>query len=234
MASPGDAGPLRRVLVVDDDAHLNEMLTTALAFAGYEVRAAYDSAGAERGVETFGPDLIVLDVNLPDGDGFALCRRLRDDGVQTPVLFLTARDDNLDVIEGLSSGGDDYVTKPFQLSELSLRIAAILRRTADVRPAQLRYERLVLDEDAHRVRYADADIKVTPREFEVLRHLLVHQERAVSKSHIAAAVWGASGVGDENLVETYVSRLRSKLGVGGALIATVRGVGYSLRTAEPV
>ncbi|MEM9468181.1 MAG: response regulator transcription factor [Actinomycetota bacterium] len=233
MAPADDAEPLRRVLVVDDDPSLNEMLTTALAFAGYEVRGTFDAADAEREIGAFGPDLIVLDVNLPDENGFALCRRLRSAGLDTPVVFLTARDDGVDVVEGLSSGADDYVTKPFQLGELSLRIAAILRRTVDLRPAQLRYEQLVVDEDAHRVRYADDEIKLTPREFAVLRHLLVHRERVVSKSQVAEAVWGMAGVGDDNLVETYVSRLRNKLGPGASLIETVRGVGYSLRTPDP-
>ena len=233
MTSGVEPEPLRRVLVVDDDASLNEMLTTALAFAGYEVRGAFDAAHAEREIGEFAPDIVVLDVNLPDRNGFELCRRLRLDGIDTPVIFLTARDDAIDVVEGLSSGADDYVTKPFQLGELSLRIAAILRRTADLRPAQLRYERLTVDEDAHRVHYAGDEVKLTPREFAVLRHLLVNRERVISKAQVAEAVWGMAGVGDDNLVETYVSRLRNKLGAGGRLIETVRGVGYSLRTADP-
>ena len=233
MASGADSDSLRRVLVVDDDTSLNEMLTTALAFAGYEVRGAFDASGAEREIGAFDPDLIVLDVNLPGESGFALCRRLRDAGLETPVVFLTARDDGVDVVEGLSSGADDYVTKPFQLGELSLRIAAILCRTVDLRPAQLRYERLVVDEDAHRVHYAGDEVKLTPREFAVLRHLLVNRERVIAKAQVAEAVWGMAGVGDDNLVETYVSRLRNKLGAGGALIETVRGVGYTLRTADP-
>ncbi|MEM8705284.1 MAG: response regulator transcription factor [Actinomycetota bacterium] len=222
----------RRILVVDDDPNLNEMLTTALAFGGYEVRGAETSGEAEALVASFSPDLIVLDVNLPDGTGFDLCGRLRDAGDQTPVIFLTARDDSVDVVTGLSQGADDYVTKPFQLGELSLRIAAILRRTADLRPAQLRYDQLVVEEDAGRVSWSGDEVKLTPREFAVLRHLLVNRERVVSKAQIAEAVWGVAGVGDDNLVETYVSRLRNKLGDGGSLIETVRGFGYSLRSAD--
>ncbi|MEM8705957.1 MAG: response regulator transcription factor [Actinomycetota bacterium] len=234
MATDQDHAPAgaRRILVVDDDANLNEMLTTALAFSGYEVRGAANARDAEALVGSFAPDLVVLDVNLPDESGFDLCGRLRAGGDETPVIFLTARDDGVDVVTGLSQGADDYVTKPFQLGELSLRIAAILRRTADLRPAQLRYDRLVVEEDAGRVSWAGEEIKLTPREFAVLRHLLVNRERVVTKAQVAEAVWGVAGVSDDNLVETYVSRLRNKLGDAGALIETVRGFGYSLRSAD--
>lgn len=232
MATESAAAAGRRVLVVDDDPNLNEMLTTALSFTGYDVRGAGTAGDAEALVGSFDPDLIVLDVNLPDESGFELCGRLREQGNETPVIFLTARDDSTDVMTGLSQGADDYVTKPFQLGELSLRIGAILRRTAGLRPAQLRYDELVVEEDAGRATWAGAEVKLTPREFAVLRYLLVHRERVVPKAQIAEAVWGVAGVGDDNLVETYVSRLRNKLGDGGRLIETVRGFGYALRSTD--
>lgn len=219
----------QRLLVVDDDKSLNEMVSTAMEFAGYEVASAHDGATGRDLAKNWSPDAIILDVNLPDDDGFSICAQLRADGIETPIIFLTARDQPEDVMEGLRLGGDDYVRKPFQLGELSLRLQAVLRRTSRTDPVELRCGDLLMNDKAHRITWKNEAVQLTPREYSVLRHLLLNRDRVLSKSQIAAAVWGASDVGDDNLIETYVSRLRTKLGDAAVLVETVRGIGYALR-----
>ena len=221
------------IAVIDDDANLREMLATALQFAGYSTHSA---GTCEDGLEVIArhePDLIVLDVQLPDGDGFDLCRRLRSQGVTTPVIFLTARDQSTDVIAGFTDGGDDYVTKPFRLAELSLRISAILRRVGRGTPSSVRVGDLVMDEVKHTVSRGGRLIDLTPKEFDVLQVLIAQRGRVLSKADIIREAWRTGHVGDQALVETYISRLRTKLGDEDAeLIRTVRGRGYALENLD--
>lgn len=225
--------PTARLLVVDDEESLLEMLASALRFGGYEVATAAEGFDALREVRKEDPDLIVLDVNLPDIDGFEVCRRLRRDGITTPVIFLTARDDIEDLRTGFRHGGDDYLTKPFSLDELGLRIEAVLRRTAGDRdaPRRIAVGPLTLDEDAHRVWLDDEDVALSPTEFRLLHYLMANRDRVVSKRQILDYVWEYDFDGNANVVETYVSYLRTKLDhADRPLIHTVRGVGYCLRT----
>jgi two-component system OmpR family response regulator len=169
---------------------------------------------------------------MPGLDGFEVCRRLRAEGDTTPVIFLTARDGADDLTAGLGGGGDDYVTKPFRLEEVVLRIQAVLRRSAgpQAEPSVYRYGDLVLDDDAHRVTRDSAVVELSPTEYKLLRYLMINRERVVSKQQILEHVWHYEHEGDASLVETYVSYLRKKLEVNGSrLVQTVRGVGYSLR-----
>ena len=215
--------------MVDDDDNLREMLSTALHFAGYATHGARNCSEGLRLIQEKAPDLVVLDVQLPDGNGFDLCRGLRERGITTPVIFLTARDQSGDVIAGFTDGGDDYVTKPFRLAELSLRITAILRRTGAGPVHVLRVGDVVLDQVKHQVTLAGHPVDMTPKEFDVLRFLLANRGRVMSKSQIIQGAWQVEHVGDESLVETYVSRLRTKLGDDDAVfIRTVRGRGYAV------
>ncbi len=177
------------------------------------------------------PDLIVLDVMLPDLDGFEVCRRLRSDGVRVPVLFLTARDGMEDKVRGLTLGGDDYVTKPFSLEEVVARVRAILRRASGEMPTSvLRFADLEMDEDAHIVRRAGTSVDLSPTEYKLLRYMLVNSGRVVTRAQILDHVWEYDFGGEATVVETYVSYLRKKLDpLGEPLIKTVRGVGYALR-----
>ena len=180
------------------------------------------------------PDLVVLDVMLPDIDGFEVCRRLRADGDFVPVIFLTARDAEEDRVTGFIRGGDDYVTKPFSLEELTLRIGALLRRTRSNSGAseshRLRYRDLEMDEDRHQVWRSGREVRLSPTEFRLLRYLLLNAERVLSKQQILDHVWQYDFNGDDNVVETYVSYLRRKLDTGqDKLIRTIRGFGYTLR-----
>ncbi|MGV9313642.1 response regulator transcription factor [Streptomyces sp. NPDC003691] len=223
------------VLVVEDDPSIRTLLTSALGAAGYAVASAADGAEAVREAAGQRPDLIVLDVMLPDTDGYRLTRELRAGGTYTPVLFLTARTGVEDRIIGLSSGGDDYVTKPFHVQEVLLRIRAILRRTgAAVSPSgtrpPLRYADLVLDEDRHEARRADRVLALSPTEFRLLACLLARPERVLDKHDILQQVWQYGFSGDTRIVDTYVKYLRRKIDHDPpALIHTVRGVGYCLR-----
>jgi two-component system OmpR family response regulator len=221
------------IAVIDDDANLREMLSAALQFAGYHT---YPAGSCGEGLEVIGqhaPDLIVLDVQLPDGDGFDLCRRLRSQGVVTPIIFLTARDQSSDVIAGFTDGGDDYVTKPFRLAELTLRISAILRRAGRSAAAAVRVGDLVIDEAKHSVSRGGRLLELTPKEFDVLRVLAAQPGRVMSKADIIREAWSTGHVGDQALVETYVSRLRTKLSDEDAvLIRTVRGRGYALDAVD--
>ncbi|WP_199422799.1 response regulator transcription factor [Actinotalea solisilvae] len=230
-----------RLVVVDDEPTIRELLTTSLRFAGFEVHAAADGASALALVRDVEPDLVVLDVMLPDMDGFTVTRRMRERGQQVPVLFLTARDDTSDKVTGLTVGGDDYVTKPFSLEEVVARIRAVLRRTSAAVAADasvLRYADLELDEDAHEVRRGGRTVDLSPTEYALLRYLLLNAGRVLSKAQILDHVWQYDWGGDGSIVESYISYLRRKVdrlpdGVEGEqpvpLIHTRRGVGYVLR-----
>jgi two-component system OmpR family response regulator len=226
------AGP--RVLVVDDDPHISELLVTTLRFAGFGVRSAAGGRDALVEVDRFRPELLVLDVMLPDLDGFGVVRRLRDRGEQTPVLFLTARDGVDDRVEGLALGGDDYVTKPFSMAEVVARVRAILRRTGGATDPVLRCADLTLDERTHEVRRADRAVELSPTEYRLLRYLLVNTGRVLSKAQILDHVWQYDFGGDGGVVEKFVSNLRRKIDFAEpALIHTVRGFGYALRVPRP-
>lgn len=225
--------PDAAILVVDDEESVSEMVSSALRFAGYSVRTADDGIAALRAVKAEPPDLIVLDVNMPEMDGFEVCRRLRRDGVQVPVIFLTARDDIDDKRTGFRHGGDDYLTKPFSLEELGLRIEALLRRsrTEDATNPRIAVADLVIDEAAHQVWRDDVEIDLSPTEFLLLRFLALNRDRVMSKGQIVEYVWEYDFDGNHGIVETYVSYLRKKLGdADGDLIQTVRGFGYVIRS----
>ncbi|WP_017975116.1 response regulator transcription factor [Actinopolyspora halophila] len=222
-----------RTLVVDDEPSILELLTSALRLSGFEVRGADSGEAALRAAEEFRPDIVVLDVMLPDIDGYSVATRLREGGNSVPVLFLTARDAVEDRIAGLTAGGDDYVTKPFSLDEVVLRLQAILRR---VQPAQqdttakLRYHDLELDEDTYEVRRGGRLVNLSPTEFKLLRYLLINSEKVVSKVQILDRVWNYDFGGDSRIVESYISYLRRKIDTEPPpLIHTIRGVGYMLR-----
>ncbi|HRA51038.1 response regulator transcription factor [Actinotalea sp.] len=237
MTEPARA-PEARLVVVDDEPTIRELLTTSLRFAGFEVRAAADGASALALIAADEPDLVVLDVMLPDLDGFAVTRRMRERGQHVPVLFLTARDDTGDKVIGLTVGGDDYVTKPFSLEEVVARIRAVLRRTRPGDGASssvLRYADLELDEDSHEVRRAGRVIELSPTEFTLLRYLLLNPGRVLSKTQILDHVWQYEWGGDGSIVESYISYLRRKIDRAPGdvqpvpLLHTKRGVGYVLR-----
>ncbi len=231
--------PEARLLVVDDEPNIRELLATSLRFAGFEVHAAADGQQALKLARDVEPDLVVLDVMLPDLDGFAVTRRLRERGQFVPVLFLTARDDTADKVQGLTVGGDDYVTKPFSLEEVVARIRAVLRRTrhADDDSNVLRYADLELDDDSHEVHRAGQPVELSPTEFKLLRYLMLNAGRVLSKAQILDHVWQYDWGGDANIVESYISYLRRKVdsltdAAGNRLpplIHTKRGVGYLLR-----
>jgi two-component system OmpR family response regulator len=220
------------VLVVDDEEYIRDLVSSAMRIAGFDVRNAGDGQAALSAVTEHHPDLVILDVGLPGLDGFEVCRRLRDDGDGTPVIFLTARDAAEDKVSGFTKGGDDYVTKPFSLEELVARVRAVLRRAASTEPTthRLRYEDLELDEDTMRVSRGDRAIRLSPTEFKLLRYLLLNRERVVSKSQILDHVWQYDFDGNASVVENYVSYLRKKVDEGHPpLLHTVRGFGYVLR-----
>jgi len=224
----------QRVLIVDDEKSISELISTSLRFVGFEVRTAASGAEALRVAEEFKPHALILDVMLPDLDGFEVCRQLRDSGQDVGVLFLTAKDGTDDKIKGLTLGGDDYVTKPFSLEELVARLRALLRRTGVVAIAgdeeKIRFADLELDEATHEVRRAGNLIDLSPTEFTLLRYLMINADRVVSKSQILDHVWQYDFRGDAGIVETYISYLRKKIDVyQPPLIHTVRGVGYRLR-----
>jgi two-component system OmpR family response regulator len=238
MVHPGVETPTGagRLLVVDDEANICALLSATLRLTGFEVRVACNGHEALAAAAEFEPDLVVLDVMLPDLDGFEVAQRLRATGQPpVPVLFLTARDAVEDRISGLTIGADDYVTKPFSLEEVVLRVRAILRRsrTAPQEPpgtAVLRYADLELDEEAHEVRRAGKLVDLSPTEFNLLRYLLTNAGRVVSKAQILDRVWNYDFGGDGRIVESYVYYLRRKIDKSAPpLIHTVRGVGYALR-----
>jgi two-component system OmpR family response regulator len=232
---PASRSSARRVLVVDDEPNIAELVATALRYEGFDVRTAADGAGALAAVRDLAPDLVVLDVMLPDSDGFELQARIRADGQQVPVLFLTARDAVEDRIRGLTLGADDYMTKPFSLEELVARVHAVLRRTAGEAAVshRLAFSDLELDEETREVRRGARRIELSPTEFSLLRYLLLNSRKVLSKAQILDHVWQYDFGGDGRIVETYISYLRKKIDQDGpALIHTRRGVGYSLRMPE--
>jgi two-component system OmpR family response regulator len=224
------AGP--RLLLVDDEDNLRSMLEAALRHNGFDVASVAAGREALAAVGAAEPDLVVLDVMLPDLDGFEVCRRLRADGHHTPVLFLTARDGTEDKVRGLTLGGDDYLVKPFSLEELVARVHTVLRRAGvdhDEAPV-LRCADLEMDDDAHRVTRAGVDVSLSPTEYSLLRYLLLNQGRVVSKAQILDRVWNYDFGGDGGVVETYIGYVRRKVDVAEPrLIQTIRGVGYTLR-----
>ena len=233
MSTPGTEAKL---LVVDDEPNIRDLLASSLRFAGFDVVTAEDGSGAFHEAQASRPDLIVLDVMLPDMDGFTVTRRLRDAGITTPVLFLTARDDMRDKIQGLTVGGDDYVTKPFSLDEVIARIRAILRRSRSVQEeddAVLRVDALTLNVDTHEVFLGDEEIDLSPTEFNLLHYLMLNANRVLSKAQILDHVWEYDFNGDSSIVESYISYLRRKIDNNREnhepLVHTKRGVGYMIR-----
>jgi two-component system OmpR family response regulator len=225
---------MTRVLVVDDETNITDLLSLALRHVGFDVDTAGTCGEATTTVRRRAPDLVVLDVMLPDGDGIDLCRRLRADGLRAPVLFLTARDGTEDKVRGLTVGGDDYVTKPFSIQELIARMHAILRRANGEEPEARRlvFADLEMDEDAYLVTRGGHMISLSPTEFKLLRYLMANAGRVVSKAQILDHVWQYDFDGDASVVEQYISYLRKKVDrLGSPLIHTLRGVGYSLRQA---
>ncbi|GAC1317499.1 MAG: response regulator transcription factor [Acidimicrobiales bacterium] len=221
-----------RVLVVDDEENIRDLITMGLRYEGFDVRAEDNGRAALAAVPAFRPDLIVLDVMMPDLDGFEVCRRLQADGERAPVIFLTARKGMEDKLTGLTIGGDDYLTKPFGFEELLARIKVILRRASKSVAAahRLVFSDLELDEDAHEVHRGGRRIELTPTEFSLLHFLMTNPKRVLSKAQILDHVWDYDFEGDASVVETYVYYLRKKIDVGAPpLIHTVRGVGYTIR-----
>jgi two-component system, OmpR family, response regulator len=230
---PPDRGQL---LVVDDEPFLRDAVAASLRFLGFAVATADTGAGALRAARDGGFDLVVLDVVLPDTDGFEVVRRLRRDGCQVPVIFLTARDAQADKVTGLTIGGDDYLTKPFGLEELAARVRTVLRRT---RPAQaagpvLRFAGIELDQDSYEVRRGGQPIELSPTEFRLLRFLMLNPGRVLTRAQILDHVWDYDFAGASTVVATYVAYLRRKLDQHGpGVIHTQRGVGYCLRLPRP-
>jgi two-component system OmpR family response regulator len=221
-----------RVLVVDDEPNIVDVVSMALRFQGFEVESAGTGEDALAAVESFKPQIMVLDVMLPDTTGFDVAERLGGQSARVPIIFLTARDATDDKLRGLTSGGDDYVTKPFSLEELVARIRVILRRTgqADEASSRLRFDDLELEEETREVTRAGAGIELTVTEFNLLRYLLLNPRRVLTRAQILDHVWDYDFGGDARVLETYISYLRKKLDAHGpSLIHTVRGVGYALR-----
>lgn len=223
---------INRILVVDDEPSIVDAVATSLRYEGFDVEEATTGRSALNAAQDRAPDLIILDVMLPDLDGMEVTRRLRSDGIRTPILFLTARDALEDKIAGLTVGGDDYVTKPFALAEIVARSRAILRRSGleAAESGILTFADVEMDEGAHEVRRAGHSIQLTATEFNLLRFFMRNPRQVVSKSQILDNVWHYDFGGDANVVETYVSYLRKKLEKHGpSLIHTIRLVGYALR-----
>ncbi|GAA1889275.1 response regulator transcription factor [Asanoa iriomotensis] len=231
-----DGAPIR-VLVVDDEPTLTDLLQLALRYEGWEVRAAGTGSSAVQEARQFEPDVVVLDVMLPDFDGLEVMRRMRVHAPNVPVLFLTARDAVEDRVAGLTAGGDDYVTKPFSLEEVVARLRALMRRAgvgvSAREEAVIVVGDLMLDEDSHEVRRAGSLIALTATEFELLRFMMRNPRRVLSKAQILDRVWHYDFGGQANVVELYISYLRKKIDAGNApMIHTLRGAGYVLKPAD--
>jgi two-component system, OmpR family, response regulator len=230
-----DGNPIN-VLVVDDEAVLAEMVSMALRYEGWNIATAGDGAAALESARSQRPDVVVLDVMLPDMSGLDVLRKLREENPQLPVLLLTAKDAVEDRIAGLTAGGDDYVTKPFSLEEVVLRLRALLRRTGvttEDSGAQLIVGDLVLNEDSHEVTRAGEPISLTSTEFELLRFMMRNAKRVLSKAQILDRVWSYDFGGRSNIVELYISYLRKKIDSGREpMIHTLRGAGYVLKPAS--
>ena len=224
-----------RILVVDDEEYLTDLLSTSLRFQGFEVVCAWSGFDALSAVESFTPDLILLDVTMPDIDGIEVCRRLRDSGNSVPVIFLTARDTKADLLSGFAIGGDDYITKPFSLEEVVVRIRAVLKRSSTGGEDEeiLTYADLLMNEATHVVTRGGKEIDLSPTEWRLLRYLMVNAERVLSKQQILSYVWSYDFGGEVGSVETYISYLRKKIDSDrDPLIQTIRGVGYTLRSRK--
>jgi two-component system OmpR family response regulator len=230
-----DGTPVR-ALVVDDEATLADVLSMALRYEGWDVKSAADGLSAVRTAREFRPDVVVLDIMLPDFDGLEVLRRIRDVLPAVPVLFLTAKDSVEDRVAGITAGGDDYVTKPFSLEEVVARLRGMLRRagaSANWGDSTITVGDLVLDEDSHEVRRGDELLELTATEFEVLRYLMRNPRRVLSKMQILDRVWNYDFGGQTNVVELYISYLRKKIDANRPpMIHTVRGAGYLLKPAE--
>jgi two-component system OmpR family response regulator len=222
-----------RILVVDDERAITDLVAMALKYEGFAVATSASAKEARTAVMDFRPALIVLDIGLPDEDGFALVQRLIGDGIKVPVIFLTARDSTEEKVRGLTVGGDDYVTKPFSIEELVARVRVVLRRqtgAGDRRSTRLQLADLELDEDTHEVFRAGHVVELTNTEFRLLRYLLMNAGRVLSRTQILDHVWKYDFGGDASVLETYISYLRRKVDqVQPSLIHTVRGVGYVAR-----
>ena len=222
-----------RILVVDDEPNIVEVVSMALRYQGFDVASAADGQQALAQVSAFRPHLILLDVMLPDLDGFEVAERLGAQRADIPIIFLTARDATPDKVRGLTVGGDDYVTKPFSLEELVARIRTILRRTGVAEPEgrRLVFDDVEMDEDTREVTRAGNPVELTATEYRLLRFFLLHPRNVLSRAQLLDNVWKYDFGGDGRILETYVSYLRKKLDAyGPPLIHTVRGVGYALRT----
>jgi two-component system OmpR family response regulator len=231
---PTDNGPAS-VLIVEDEPSLVDILAITLRFHGFTTHTATTAAQAVERAREHRPDLVLLDVMLPDGNGWQVCRDLRAEHDDIAVIFLTARDSSRDVVGGLTVGGDDYITKPFNVDEVIARVRAVLRRAAPsvAEPSVLRYADVELDETAYTVRRSGVPVDLTPTEFSLLRYLLHNADRIVTKDQILQQVWKYDFTPESTVVETYISYLRRKLDkLGPPLIVTRRGVGYGLRAPE--
>ena len=221
-----------RVLVVDDEPNIVDVIQMALRYQGFSVDSAANGRDAISKVTEFKPHLMLLDIMLPDMEGFDVAKRLGGERANVPIIFLTARDSTDDKIRGLTAGGDDYVTKPFSLEELVARIRTVLRRTGKTEEgsSRLTFADLELDEDTHEVNRDGQSIELTATEYRLLRYLMLNPRRVLTRQQLLDHVWQYDFGGDARVLETYVSYLRKKLDTGGpSLIHTVRGVGYSLR-----
>lgn len=238
-ASPdpeSQGAPAVRALVVDDEVALSELLSMALRYEGWEVQTAGNGADALTAARSFRPDVMVLDIMMPELDGMAVIRRMREEGLTLPVLFLSARDAVDDRIAGLTAGGDDYVTKPFSLEEVVARLRALVRRSSllleQVPDPIIRVGDLVLNEDSYEVQRGDVPIALTSTEFELLRYLMRNSNRVVSKDQILDRVWSYDFDGKPTVVELYISYLRKKIDADRhPMIHTVRGAGYMIKAA---
>lgn len=233
VTAPVDPPPEEsaRLLVVEDESFIADALSTSLRFRGFPVRVAGTGREALDIITREPPDLVLLDVMLPDTDGFTLTRGLRSNGVDVPIIFLTARDTAQDRVAGLTLGGDDYITKPFGLDEVAARVRAVLRRSRRAGAVEvLRVADLEMDQASYQVRRAGAEIVLSPTEYRLLRYLMVNAGRVVTRRQILDQVWQYDFAGNDTVVATYVSYLRRKLdALGAPLIHTQRGFGYCLR-----
>ena len=220
------------ILVVDDEAGVRDLLGDALRVAGYSISAAPDGMSALTAIRNRKPDLLIIDINMPLMDGFELVERLRSTGDNTPALMLSARADRADVTRGLTLGADDYVTKPFGLEELLLRVKAILRRAnvAIAKGADVSCGPIIIDEDSHTVKFSDELVELSPTEFRLLQVLIENKNRVLSKSFLLDEVWGITFESESTVADTYISYLRKKLHRDGFEgIKTIRGVGFVIQ-----
>jgi two-component system, OmpR family, response regulator MprA len=221
------------IMVIDDDEKITSLLRRSLAFEGYEVTTAHDGAEGLKQLGLRRADLVILDVMMPYIDGWEVCRRLREAGIVSPVLLLTARDDVQDRVKGLDLGADDYLVKPFALEELMARVRALLRRRPEnnEEDGRLRFEDLMLDIDARETIRGERRIELTAKEFELLRLFMENPKRVLSRDQIMERIWGYDFSGESNVLEVYVAMLRQKLEEHGEkrMIQTVRGAGYVLK-----